>query len=155
MNFLLSSLLGCQRTTSLPRKNNANWIIDEVKHLSLKKEIWLRYWMYHYKINSNRHAFNHAHKKRNSWWSNKAVRAEEKAKVSQQLGSGGSMIKGLKKKQVYKPSSSQIIILYSDIKMSRALCSCVWLLYFGQLVWPWSTARHLYSHTLQRPLPRW
>ena len=68
-----------------------------------------------------------ADKARNAWWSARAVEAEKKANMLQQLGCGGSVVKELKllKKQAYKPSSFNILaknrsILLSDIdKLQR------------------------------------
>ena len=62
-----------------------------------------------------------AEKARNAWWSARAEEAENKDKMSQLLGHGGSIIKELRllKKQVSKPSSSYLLakdksILSSD-----------------------------------------
>ena len=70
-----------------------------------------------------------ADKARNAWWSARAVEAEKKANMLQQLGCGGSVVKELRllKKQASKPSSSNILakrinksILPSDIdKLQR------------------------------------
>ena len=135
MFFLQGSPSGCQWPTSLlPRQKEANWITDEVKNLSRKKkEAWLRL---RDTSSSNDDGRSIAlaeyrrfrrltkvavEKARNAWWSAKAVEAENKAKLSQQLGHGGSLIKDLRllKNQAFKPSPSNLLakdrsILSSD-----------------------------------------
>lgn len=76
-------------------------------------------------------------KARNARWSARAVEAETKAKISQQLGHGGSLIKELRllKSQISKPSSSYLLgkdktILSSDTDtfqrcMGRTFCRSV------------------------------
>ena len=117
-----------------PRKKEVDWITDEVRSLSRKKkEAWL-----HLQdispTDTNRHPtalaeyrkFRKltkvaAERARNAWWSARAVEAEKKAKMSQELGRGGSLIKDLRllKRKISKPSSSYILakdksILSSD-----------------------------------------
>ena len=107
----------------LPRKKEVGWITDEVRNLSRKKkEAWL-----HLQDISNTDDNQHpialaeyrrlrrltkvaAERARNAWWSDRAVEAEKKAKMSQELGRGGSLIKELRllKSQISKPSSSYI-----------------------------------------------
>ena len=118
----------------LPRQKEADWITDEVKNLSRrKKEAWLRLRDTSSSDDDGRsialaeyRRFRRltkvaAEKARNAWWSAKAVEAENKAKLSQQLGRGGSLIKDLRllKNQTFKPSSSNLLakdksILSSD-----------------------------------------
>ncbi len=108
----------------MPRQKEADWITDEVKNLSRKKkEAWLRL---RYTSSSDddgrsitlaeyrrfrRLTKVPAEKARNAWWSAKAVETENKAKLSQQLGCGGSLIKDLRllKNQAFKPSSSNLL----------------------------------------------
>ena len=99
----------------LPWQKEADWITVEVKNLSRRrKEAWLR--LQDTSSDDDGRSidldefrrFRRLTKARNAWWSAKAVGAENKAKLSQQLGCSGSLIKDLRllKNQAFKPSSS-------------------------------------------------
>lgn len=91
----------------MPPRKEADWITDEGWNLSLKKDVWL-----HLRgISSNdrryptvkleycklrRLTIVAAENARNAWWSARAAEAEQKARMSQQLGLGGSLIRELR-----------------------------------------------------------
>ena len=108
----------------LPKKKEADWITDEVRNLSnKKKEAWL---LLRDTASSGDHRYPNAtaeyhrlrrltkvaaEKARNAWWSARATEAEQRARMSQQLGHGGSLIRELRllRSQISKPSSTSLL----------------------------------------------
>ena len=119
--FKSSIQKACESLPPAPRTSDPDWITDEVRNLSRKKqEAWVCL------KNAPSHIFsllktryNHlkkltkvaAEKARNSWWSKRAVEAECQALVAEQQGRGGSLIKDLRllQKKVSKPASSTLV----------------------------------------------
>ena len=104
----------------LPRKQEADWVSDELRNLSQKKDAWLRL------RDVGKHSCTAdlkleyqrlckltkiaAEKARKAWWSARAVEAERRAWVVEQSGHGGSLIKELRllRSHSSKPSAASL-----------------------------------------------
>ena len=105
--------------------HDPDWVTDELRNLSQKKSnAWLSYRdaaERGYEVESHREEYKllckltkeAAEKARNAWWTARAVQAERRAWVAEQLGHGGSLIKELRllKNRFTKPSSSTLTTL--------------------------------------------
>ena len=111
----------CESLPPSPRTSDPDWITDEVRNLSKKKqEAWIH--LKNAPLQDTPHLqseYNHlkkltkvaAEKARNSWWSERAVEAECRATVAEQQGQGGSLIKYLclLQKKFSKLASSTLV----------------------------------------------
>ena len=111
----------CESLPPSTRTSDPDWITDEVRNLSKKKqEAWIH--LKNAPLQDTPHLqseYNHlkkltkvaAEKARNSWWSERAVEAECRATVAEQQGQGGSLIKYLclLQKKFSKLASSTLV----------------------------------------------
>ena len=101
-----------------------NWVTDELRNLYQKSNVWLSYRDaakrgYELRDTERNTSFfckltkEAAKKARNAWWTARAVEAERRAWVSEQLGHWGSLIKELRllKNHFTKPSPSTLTAL--------------------------------------------
>ena len=77
-----------------------------------------------------------AEKARNAWWTARAVEAEKRAWVAEQLGHGGSLIKELRllKKHFSKPSSSTLSALDGSLLTTDSSKLERWAEHFANIV---------------------
>ena len=115
----------CTLLPEVLSSHDPDWVTDELWNLSQKKSnAWPSYCdaaKRGYKVKSYRKEYKlfckltkeATEKARNAWWTARAVEAERRAWVAEQLGHGGSLIKELRllKNRFIKPSSSTLTAL--------------------------------------------
>ena len=119
--FKFSIQKACESLPSAPKISDPDWITNEVRNLSRKKQ---ESWVCFKNAPSNditrfKTEYNHlkeltkvtAEKARNSWWSDRAAEAEHWTFIAEQQGKGGSLIGDLcfLKKKLSKPASSALV----------------------------------------------
>ena len=119
--FKTSIQKACESLPPAPRSSDPDWVTDEVRNLSRKKqEAWIRLKNAPPQdISRLKREYNHlkrltkiaAEKARNLWWSERAAEAERRALIAEQQGRGGSLIRDLRlsKKKFSKPASSTLV----------------------------------------------
>ena len=120
-HFKFSIQKACESLPPAPKISDPDWITDEVRNLSRKKQ---EAWVCVKNAPSNdisrlKTEYNHlkkltqvaAEKARNSWWSDRATEAECRAFIAEQQGRGSSLIGDLRllKKKFSKPASSALV----------------------------------------------
>ena len=120
-----SILKACESLPPAPKISDPDWITDEVRNLSRKKqEAWV-----HLKnapsndISRFKTEYDHlkkltqvaAEKARNSWWRDHATEAECWAFVAKQQGRGGSLIEDLHLLKKFSKPASSVLVAKDDI----------------------------------------
>ena len=128
--------------------HDPDWVTDELRNLSQKKSnTWLSYRdaaKRGYEVKSHREEYKHfckltkeaAEKARNAWWTARAVEAERRAWVAEQLGHGGSFIKELRllRNRFTKPSSSTLTALDGSPLTNDTAKLARWTEHFSSIV---------------------